>query len=218
MNALEENTTVLARKLVREAVVSASSGLDADGSLARSRGEASTHAGGMPADADRQAVGAEKAFLVFLGGDLHGTRLPLKVGKNILGRDADADLRLDFEGVSRQHAIVWWQESPAGFGFAVEDLGSKNGVAHNGRRVTGVQAMSHGDEIGVGPMRLVLDLGQSRDPAAGDELGSQNSQGKATRPTRAASHTRSSLADAVIVVTSLVALTALAAAWYWVKS
>ena len=49
---------------------------------------------------------------------------PLRVGRNVIGRDTGADIRVDSAGVSRQHAAIVADVS----GATIEDLGSKNGT------------------------------------------------------------------------------------------
>lgn len=59
-------------------------------------------------------------------------QVPLRGGRVLVGRAADADIRLDSESVSRHHAEFvadpfnrWW----------VRDLGSRNGTILNGRKI-----------------------------------------------------------------------------------
>jgi hypothetical protein len=54
--------------------------------------------------------------------------------------------------VSRLHAVV----ENYGSGWAVRDLGSRNGTFINGRRVLGEQALHAGDELRIGKTRLVF--------------------------------------------------------------
>ncbi len=54
--------------------------------------------------------------------------------------------------VSRLHAVV----ENYGSGWAVRDLGSRNGTYINGRRVLGEQALHPGDELRIGKTRLVF--------------------------------------------------------------
>ena len=201
MNQEDESTLVLAKKLVREAVIKAQ-GSDGE------KGNAN----------DLNSV---DAALVYLGGDLHGQRILLRPGKNVLGRDEMADIFLDYDGVSRLHAAVWWHESRAS--FVVEDMGSKNGIALNGQRVTGLQAISHGDEIILGPIRFILELGEKTRPPTvnAENQNTANSINEVVDPIKepvfngaTLIQSARSLGDTVIVVISLVALTGLAAAWY----
>jgi hypothetical protein len=54
--------------------------------------------------------------------------------------------------VSRLHAVV----ENYGSGWAVRDLGSRNGTYINGRRVLGEQALHPGDELRIGKTRLIF--------------------------------------------------------------
>lgn len=50
----------------------------------------------------------------------------------LLGRDPDADIRIPDKTVSRAHAAIGWAKDS---GFVVGDLGSRNGVFVNGKRI-----------------------------------------------------------------------------------
>lgn len=54
--------------------------------------------------------------------------------------------------VSRLHAVV----ENYGSGWALRDLGSRNGTYINGRRVLGEQALHAGDELRIGKTRLIF--------------------------------------------------------------
>ena len=54
----------------------------------------------------------------------------LRQGVNIIGREADADVCVNSEWVSRTHARI----EVVGDGAVLEDLGSKNGTYHNGAK------------------------------------------------------------------------------------
>jgi pSer/pThr/pTyr-binding forkhead associated (FHA) protein len=54
--------------------------------------------------------------------------------------------------VSRLHAVV----ENYGSGWAVRDLGSRNGTYINGRRVLGEQVLHPGDELRIGKTRLIF--------------------------------------------------------------
>jgi hypothetical protein len=64
--------------------------------------------------------------------------------------------------VSRLHAVV----ENYGAGWALRDLGSRNGTFINGRRVLGEQALHPGDELRVGKTRLIF-RDQDASPRAG---------------------------------------------------
>ena len=72
----------------------------------------------------------------------------------VVGRGAEAGLRLDDAGVSRRHAEVRLDGDSA----TVIDLGSTNGTRVNGRAVS-VSPLHDGDRIGVGTTELVYRAG-----------------------------------------------------------
>lgn len=69
----------------------------------------------------------------------------------IVGRSSTSDITLDDSMVSRQHARIWLQDD----GVYIEDLGSRNGVLLNGRRVWRC-CILEGDEITIGEQTLLL--------------------------------------------------------------
>jgi DNA-binding winged helix-turn-helix (wHTH) protein len=92
---------------------------------------------------------------------LIGTReLVLSPGANVLGRVPEAGVWIESSCVSRRHAQVVVSAD----GATIEDLGSKNGTFLNRRRVTGVQLLADGDEIGLGPERMVFRAPQAPSP------------------------------------------------------
>ncbi len=68
----------------------------------------------------------------------------------VCGRDPGCDFPLPSEIVSRRHAEIEW--APKG-GFAIRDLGSKNGTLVNGERVDWLP-LKNGDKIVIGPFNL----------------------------------------------------------------
>lgn len=81
-----------------------------------------------------------------------GRLFPLPPGEHVIGRDADAAIRLDSANVSRRHARIIVTET----GATLEDFGSKNGTFHRDERVTAPRAISDGDAIRVGPHLLTF--------------------------------------------------------------
>ena len=78
-------------------------------------------------------------------------RIPLAMGENILGRDADEGIvRIDSPTVSRRHARI----SIAARSAVLEDLGSKNGTFLRGAPVSAAVTLADGDEIRVGSIVL----------------------------------------------------------------
>jgi len=86
-------------------------------------------------------------------GLMWGERLvPLAFGENVVGREAGCALTIPSGLVSRRHAriVVTVQ------GATVVDLGSKNGTLVGGRRIEQETWLADGDEIRIGPARLVF--------------------------------------------------------------
>ncbi|MEZ4531174.1 MAG: FHA domain-containing protein [Thermomicrobiales bacterium] len=73
-------------------------------------------------------------------------------GVTTLGRAESARVVLDDTSVSAHHAML----RPANGGWAIEDLGSKNGTLVNGRPVTSQVELACGDAIQLGRVRLRL--------------------------------------------------------------
>ena len=83
----------------------------------------------------------------------------LKAGDNLIGRDDDCVVVLDFTGVSRHHAKIIVADER----FVLEDLGSKNGTWKNEERVRGAVELRDGDRVRVGGVPLMF---QSKSRAA----------------------------------------------------
>jgi phosphoserine phosphatase RsbU/P len=79
--------------------------------------------------------------------DLKGERL-------VLGRSSTTELCFPEDaGLSRQH-LAFEQE---GDGWAIRDLGSKNGTLLNGSRLTGAKRLRPGDRVSAGHLVMVFD-------------------------------------------------------------
>jgi len=92
-----------------------------------------------------------KYVLRGVSGKLFGRTFPV-VGMLTVGRGPECTLRLDEDGVSRQHARL----VPTEEGVQVEDTGSTNGCFVNGRRIAQPTIARPGDEIGFDTLRLRL--------------------------------------------------------------
>ena len=87
------------------------------------------------------------------------TSTTLKLTDNVtsLGRHDDCVIRIKSAQVSRRHCELY----EVGGQLMLRDLGSSNGTFVNGKRVTGEQALKHGDEVTVGAVTLrVAKLGK----------------------------------------------------------
>lgn len=91
---------------------------------------------------------------------LAGTEeFPLPAGAHVIGRDAQADIKLESATVSRQHARVVADAT----GATLEDLESKNGTFVNGERADGAVLLAPGDVIQIGSFTLVFHAGTPAD-------------------------------------------------------
>lgn len=79
-------------------------------------------------------------------------RFRLSIGEHIIGRDPDAEIRLDESMVSRHHARLIVTDVRT----LLEDLGSKNGTLHAGSPVTLPVELSDGDAIRLGSLLLTF--------------------------------------------------------------
>jgi phosphoserine phosphatase RsbU/P len=77
--------------------------------------------------------------------------VPLSTAAVSLGRSASNDLCYPEDaGLSRQHLVF----ESAGDGWAVRDLGSKNGTLVNGNRINGAHPLTGGDRISAGHLNI----------------------------------------------------------------
>ena len=70
-----------------------------------------------------------------------------------LGRDVNNSIVIDDPFASSEHAILTYR----GRSWYVEDAGSTNGTARNGRSIQGPSPLGFGDEVGIGQVRLRLE-------------------------------------------------------------
>ena len=94
-------------------------------------------------------------ILVVKDGQLAGKRWPLNKTALTIGRGEDCDIVLPDRQVSRQHIKILRDAQ----GFAVEDLGSKNGTYLNGVPVQGTARLQDGDEIQIALSVKLLFVG-----------------------------------------------------------
>jgi pSer/pThr/pTyr-binding forkhead associated (FHA) protein len=92
-----------------------------------------------------------RAALVIRTGGFEGTRYELAAGETLIGRNPGTDITLLDEGISREHAIVLYDEDQDR--YVIEDLQSTNGTKVNGKRVRS-EALAPGDEIQIGRTRF----------------------------------------------------------------
>jgi phosphoserine phosphatase RsbU/P len=89
----------------------------------------------------------EHSQLVVDAGEQAGLVVPLEgPGPLTIGRGEDCDLQIMDAHMSRRHSTFARHNE----GWAVRDLGSRNGTSVNGRRIDGVCALRAGDSVQVG--------------------------------------------------------------------
>ncbi len=91
------------------------------------------------------------AKLFWLQPDNTIVEFPLKAEQSLIGRGSRCDVRIKHPGISAEHAVIRQLSGAA----TVEDLGSTNGTRVNGKKLTQMQTLRHGDQIGVGRERLM---------------------------------------------------------------
>jgi DNA-binding winged helix-turn-helix (wHTH) protein len=101
---------------------------------------------GEPSSEAAAPRGAALARLVWDGGDE-----PLFSGRNVIGRDAGARVRIDDRTISRHHAAIVIQPGTT----MLEDLNSKNGTYCDGIRVSTPVRLSDGSVVEVGSVKTI---------------------------------------------------------------
>lgn len=93
-------------------------------------------------------------YLVVIDGPRYGRRFAIRSEGATIGRGGGADIQLDDQSVSRQHAKF----SKEGDAWAVEDMGSKNGTFVNGSPISNKVIVGHKDvvKVGIYLVRLIL--------------------------------------------------------------
>lgn len=98
--------------------------------------------------ADERAL---RARLRVESGELTGREIPLRRTETLLGRSPASDVALLDENVSRDHALILFDEESGE--FSIEDLQSTNGTLVNGKRCRS-QVLQAGDAIRIGRTEL----------------------------------------------------------------
>ena len=95
-----------------------------------------------------------KVQLKVIGGSKAGQLIPINFAQFLIGRAEDCHLKPRSELISRYHCAIL---SENGY-VAVRDLGSKNGVFHNGKRVVMEEELKNGDILLIGPLEFEVIL------------------------------------------------------------
>ena len=94
---------------------------------------------------------ARPGRLVIKNGGFEGMSYELTEEETLIGRNPTTNITLLDEGISREHALILFDEVDDT--YVVEDLQSTNGTKVNGKRVRST-TLSHGDEIQIGRTRF----------------------------------------------------------------
>jgi hypothetical protein len=102
-------------------------------------------------DLDESRIDAERAdkrqpALVMLQGDLPGQVFRLPIGRQLIGRRTDCNIRLREKAISAHHAEIVRTDA----GVSVADLSSMNGTVVNGRRIRSVVFLAQGTLLKLG--------------------------------------------------------------------
>lgn len=104
---------------------------------------------------ESQAASAPTQRTASLVLEVNGVRHPLTPPGFTIGRGADADIRINDPGISRQHARISVTPGPDGLAMSIDDMGSTNGIIVNGERVRHAK-LSEGTRIEMGNTRLLV--------------------------------------------------------------
>lgn len=100
-------------------------------------------------------TGMNTGRLEILNGGFEGMTYDLAEGEVVIGRNPTTHITLLDEGISREHALVHFDEDAPG--YVIEDLASTNGTKVNGKRVRSV-VLAEGDEIQIGQTLFRFDF------------------------------------------------------------
>ena len=95
-----------------------------------------------------------KVQLKVIGGSKAGQLISINVPKFLIGRADDCQLKPRSDLISRYHCVIISENGYVG----IRDLGSKNGVFHNGKRVVIEEELKNGDKILIGPLEFEVVL------------------------------------------------------------
>lgn len=95
----------------------------------------------------------DRPFLIILEGGNVGEMFPLKQPETIIGRAQRANIRIEDDGISRQHARLTL--TLTNHEVHVEDLKSANGTLVNGLPVSSRQLLKDGDKITLGSTTIL---------------------------------------------------------------
>ncbi|WP_163784980.1 GGDEF domain-containing protein [Myxococcus vastator] len=110
-------------------------------------------------------VNLDAALVVIYGLDL-GRKFDLRSEETLIGRSSKADIQIDQESVSRNHASITNSRE----GVRIRDLGSTNGTFVNDELAEGVRELRNGDLVKIGRTIFKYIAGGNIEAAYHDEI------------------------------------------------
>ncbi|MFB1479111.1 diguanylate cyclase [Corallococcus sp. RDP092CA] len=110
-------------------------------------------------------VNLDAALVVIYGLDL-GRKYDLSREETLIGRSSKADIQIDQEAVSRNHARI----TNTTKGVRIEDLGSTNGTFVNDEAAAAVRSLQNGDLVKIGRTIFKFIAGGNIEAAYHDEI------------------------------------------------
>lgn len=101
------------------------------------------------------------ADLKVTSGKQAGSLIQLPIGKFLIGREEDCQLRPNSDLVSRHHCVFTVDQ----YSIRLRDLGSTNGTQVNGERIRNTVVLNNGDKVSIGKLEFELVVHET----AGDE-------------------------------------------------
>ncbi|MDO5581711.1 MAG: FHA domain-containing protein [Planctomycetia bacterium] len=95
-----------------------------------------------------------KVQLKVISGSKSGQLITINLPQFLVGRAEDCHLKPRSELISRYHCAILSEDGYV----AIRDLGSKNGVFHNGHRVSLEEELKNGDRLLIGPLEFEVVL------------------------------------------------------------
>jgi two-component system response regulator AtoC len=114
---------------------------------------------------DVRPLGRRHLLRVWIGDVVRSWPLPHR-GTVVVGRAAEAEVRIDAGAVSRQHARLVIDAAEV----RIADLGSQNGTRVNGERLTAERTLAYGDIVAFGDVTAMLAEQSEGSAAPGEDL------------------------------------------------
>ena len=93
-------------------------------------------------------------ILKVLEGAKTGTKIAVKKDEFLIGRSQKCHLCAGSSSVSRNHCAILRKDTAV----SIKDLGSRNGTLVNGKKIAEETALSSGDEIGIGTLKMLVTI------------------------------------------------------------